>query len=389
MNTPNKSPFFSLINLIRILVGLLFIFSGFIKLNDPLGFSYKLDEYFEVFGIEYLKFSSLFLSIFFCSLEIILGFALLIGFKIRWVVPGIFLLILFFTFLTFYSAYFNKVTECGCFGDAIKLTPWQSFYKNLVLTAAILILLFFQSKISAFGSKKTHLILMASILILTLGFGFYSYYYLPLLDFLPYKVGNHIPDLMEIPKGEQGDVFSVMYTLKNSKTGEVKTLTDKDYISTKIYENHDWVYIKASEPILVKSGYQAPAKDFKVNDSSGKEITQSLLQDSGYTLWVVEYDLRKTPPEFQDPINRLALDLKKSGVKTVGLSSQTYSELGKILSPFHLTYSFYICDAVPLKSMVRSNPGLVLVHSGTVIAKWSAHSLPKQEEILKLCKSRF
>jgi uncharacterized membrane protein YphA (DoxX/SURF4 family) len=379
----------SWIILIQFMVGLLFIFSGFIKLNDPLGFSYKLEEYFEVFDMEPLKFLSLFLSVFFCSLEIILGFALIIGYKIRWVVPGILILILFFTFLTFYSAYFNKVTECGCFGDAIKLTPWQSFYKNMVLTALILLLVYFRKNLISLFKPGLNIGLMILVFILTLGFGIYSYWFLPVLDFLPYKVGNHIQDFIEIPKGEQGDVFSVIYTLKNAKTGEIKTINDQDYIKTKIYENPDWVYQKASEPVLIHSGYQAPARDFKVADSLGKDITQSLLADSTYTLWVVEYDLNKTPGDLQKSILNLSRALDKKGIKTLGLTSVTVSDSRKLIKPYALDFPFYFCDAVPLKSMVRSNPGLVLIHSGTVIAKWSSHALPQAEDILKISKIPF
>lgn len=384
-----SSPQYTTITIIRFLVGLLFIFSGFIKLNDPLGFSYKLEEYFEVFGMEPLKFLSLFLSLFFCSLEIILGFALIIGYKIRWVATGILLLILFFTFLTFYSAYFNKVTECGCFGDAIKLTPWQSFYKNIILSILILILFFTQKSIRPLFKDKLNPLFMILILALTLGFGFYSYWYLPIMDFLPYKVGNHIPDFMEIPKGQQGDVFSVIYTLKNSKTGEIKTLDDQEYIRSKIYENHDWVYVKASDPILIKSGYQAPAKDFKVQDESGQDQTTTLLQNQKYTLWIVEYDLRKTPEQIHPSLNRLAQDLLKSGIKTLGLSGLSSSETRKILMPYSISFPYYYCDAIPLKSMVRSNPGLVLVRSGKVIAKWSQHAIPQSQEVLKIVKTSF
>ena len=133
----------------RFLVGWLFIFSGFIKLNDPLGFSYKLQEYFEVFGVEWLSSLSLFLAISICSLEVLLGLCLLLGSYIKCVMWGNLALIIFFTFLTFYSAYFNKVTDCGCFGDAIPLSPWESFTKDVILLILITILFVNQDKIKS------------------------------------------------------------------------------------------------------------------------------------------------------------------------------------------------------------------------------------------------
>jgi len=376
-------PLDKILFLVRIIVGLLFVFSGFVKINDPLGFSYKLEEYFEVFGMESLKFSALFLSLFFCGLEMLLGFGLLLGYKIRWIHWGLLGLILFFTFLTFYSAYFNKVTECGCFGDAIKLSPWQSFYKNLVLLVLILFLFLFTNRIKPLLSEPYISRSMMALTILVFSFGIYCFWFLPPIDFLPYKVGNYLPDQMEIPKGEQGDLYSVFYTLKNAKTGEIKTLDDKEYIRTKIYENKEWVYVKASEPVLVKAGYQAPAKDFKIFDTLGMEHTQELVQDPGFTLLVVEYDLKNSPSDYLPIINTLSTKLKRLGVKTLGLTSATKAEVSTLLSPFHLDFPFYTCDAVPLKSMVRSNPGLVLIKKGVILGKWPNHALPSAEELEK------
>src|ERR1700754_1268999 len=189
----------------RILVGLLFIFSGLVKINDPLGFSYKLEEYFEVFHLNFLSSMALSLSVFLCSLEIVLGFALLIGVRAVSVAWGLLLLIIFFAFLTFYSAYFQVVQTCGCFGDAIPLTPWQSFSKDLVLLLLIIVLFINRRKIQPLFSKKTGDNLLIASVVVAVGIGLYTYNFLPVIDFLPYKVGANIPDEMATPPNSKPD----------------------------------------------------------------------------------------------------------------------------------------------------------------------------------------
>src|ERR1700712_2103969 len=178
----------------RIIVGLLFIFSGLIKANDPLGFSYKLEEYFEVFHITFLNGFALSIAILLCALEMILGFALLIGVRAVSVAWGLLLLIIFFAFLTFYSAYFKVVQTCGCFGDAIPLTPWQSFSKDLVLLLLILVIFYNKTKIQPLFTAKTGDRLLLGAAVVSIGIGFYTYNCLPVIDFLPYKVGANILD---------------------------------------------------------------------------------------------------------------------------------------------------------------------------------------------------
>src|SRR6195952_4180776 len=214
----------------RILVGLLFIFSGLIKANDPLGFSYKLEEYFEVFHITFLNGLALSLAVLLCALEIILGFALLIGVRgkqVAWWLLGI---IIFFAFLTFYSAFFKVVQTCGCFGDAIVLTPWQSFSKDLVLLLLIIILFYNQNRIKPLFNAKLGDQLLIIAAVLSLGVGIYTYNFLPVRDFLAYKVGSNILDEMKMPANGKPDEFEETYNLKNKATGKTKVVTDKEYI---------------------------------------------------------------------------------------------------------------------------------------------------------------
>src|SRR5690554_6117978 len=186
----------------RILTGIVFVFSGLIKANDPVGFSYKLQEYFHVLGLQFLNDSAVIIAVLICSLEVLLGGLLLLGFWRKWVAWGLLLLILFFTFLTFYSAFFEVVTSCGCFGDAIPLTPWQSFGKDLVLLALILVIFFNRDAIRpVISGKGAQTVLTVVLIIVSVGIGIYTVNYLPFIDFLPYKKGNNLPALMTLPEG--------------------------------------------------------------------------------------------------------------------------------------------------------------------------------------------
>jgi len=230
-----------LIWVIRLLVSGLFIFSGLIKANDPMGFGYKLVEYFEVFGLTFLNDFAVALAIILCSIEIILGFLLLFGFWTKQTAWGLLLLILFFTFLTFYSAFFEVVSSCGCFGDAIPLTPWQSFGKDIVLLILISVLFFFRDRlVPLIDDRYTQYILTAFIVVLSIGFGVYTQNFLPVVDFLPYKKGNHLPSLMTIPEGEEIDQYQTVYQLKHRTSGETKQVTDQEYLAEDLWKDDAW-----------------------------------------------------------------------------------------------------------------------------------------------------
>ncbi len=236
-------------------MGLLFIFSGLIKANDPLGFSYKLVEYFEVFHITFLNFSALSLAIILCSLEMILGVALLIGVRGRQVAWWLLGIIIFFAFLTFYSAVFKVVQTCGCFGDAIVLTPWQSFSKDLVLLVLIIVLFRNRAKITPLFTAKTSDRLLIIAIVLSFGVSFYTYNFLPVFDFLAYKVGANIPDEMKTPPGAVPDEYEQTYNLKNTKTGATKTMTDKEYMKTGIWKDNNWTVVGNPTSRLGKKGF--------------------------------------------------------------------------------------------------------------------------------------
>ena len=369
----------------RILVGLLFIFSGLIKLNDPLGFSYKLEEYFEVFHIVFLNPLSVFISITLCALEVILGLFLLAGFYAKKVAWGLLLLIVFFTFLTFYSTAFDVVKTCGCFGDAIPLTPWQSFTKDLILLVLIVYVFINKNGIQSISNQqKTIKTTSVVFIILPILFGLYSITFLPILDFLPYKEGANIIESMKIPEGSPQDEFEIIYTLKNKTTGEKKEINDKDYIATKIYADTNWVLESSSEPKLVKEGFQPKIKDLNVFDSQGVSYTQEIFDNPYYNLVAVGWKLDKTNKKALGDINALAINAKENfNTRSVFLTSNSPKDAEALVKELNLLPDVFYADAVPLKSMVRSNPGLMLIKEGVVIKKWPSTALPSYDDLVK------
>jgi uncharacterized membrane protein YphA (DoxX/SURF4 family) len=368
----------------RILVGLLFIFSGLIKINDPLGFSYKLEEYFDVFHIGFLSSFALSIAIILCSLEIILGFALLIGVRAKSVAWGLLLLIIFFAFLTFYSAYFKVVQTCGCFGDAIPLTPWQSFSKDLVLLLLIIIIFINRKTIEPAFSKKTGDNLLIGSAVVAVGIGLYTYNFMPVIDFLPYKVGASIPDAMKIPAGAKPDEYEITYNLKNKKTGEAKVMTDKDYLKSGIWKDNNWSVVGTPENRLVKKGYEPPIKDLSIQDAQGNNYTSELLSNPYNSLIVVAYDLNHANIEAIGKLNAMAATLIQNfNTRTILLTSNSAKDAETFAKKNHLVMEIFYADGVPLKSMVRANPGVLLIKNGVILNKWHYHSMPKYEDLVK------
>lgn len=368
----------------RIFVGLLFIFSGLIKINDPLGFSYKLEEYFEVFHLTFLSSFALSMAIVLCSLEIILGFALLIGVRAKSVAWGLLLLIIFFAFLTFYSAYFKVVQTCGCFGDAIPLTPWQSFSKDLVLLLLIIVIFINRKTIEPLFSKKTGDNLLIGSAVVAVGIGLYTYNFMPVIDFLPYKVGASIPDAMKIPPGAKPDEFQITYNLKNKKTGETKVMTDKEYLSSNIWKDNSWEVIGTPENQLVKKGYEPPIKDLSIQDAQGNNYTNELLSNPYNSLIVVAYDLNHTNVEAIGKLNAIAANLIHNfNTRTIMLTSNSAKDAEAFAKKNHLVMEIFYADEVPLKSMVRANPGVLLLKNGVILNKWHYHSMPKYDDLVK------
>jgi uncharacterized membrane protein YphA (DoxX/SURF4 family) len=374
------------LNFSRIFVGILFIFSGLIKANDPLGFGYKLQEYFEVFHMPFLSGMATGIAILLCVFEIVLGALLLFGFWRKQVTTGLLVVIIFFTFLTFVSAAFKVVTSCGCFGDAIPLTPWESFSKDLVLLVMIIYLFKNRHRINPVTENaRWQSALFAIVLTFSLMFSQFTYSRLPILDFLPYKVGASLPDLMKIPAGATPDEYLIMYNMKNKETGETKVMSDKDYLKTEIWKDDNWEIIGDPESKLIKKGYEPKIKDLQITDASGTDYTKELIENPYYNLVIVAYNLKDSNEEGIAKLNALALNATEQfNIRSIMLTSSSAQDADAYSKRMKLFSEVFYADAVPLKSMVRANPGVLLLKNGVVINKWHYNNVPSFDELTKM-----
>lgn len=360
--------------LCRILVGGLFIISGLIKANDPLGFSYKLVEYFEVFGTEFMIPIALPLAMFLCILEVVLGIAAIIGYKMVTTSWWLLLLIIAFTFLTFYSAFFDVVKDCGCFGDAIKLTPWESFTKDIVLLVLISVIFLYRNKIEPLikGYMAGTAIIMS--IILSTGFTFYCYNFLPVKDFRAYAMGKDIKKQMEIPEDAEQSVVEMVF--KYEKDGVVH-----EFSMDELPENiGDYTFV-AREDKVIKEGFQPAITDFRIDNSEGQEYTDDFLDQEGFWFMLICYDIHKTNKKAQKEINAFAEKCEKNNIQFIGLSGSLPSDTEEKRHEFQNPFPYYFCDDIVLKTIVRSNPGLVLMYGSEISGKWHYQELPEYDDL--------
>lgn len=346
----------------RLFVGVLFIISGLIKLNDPVGFSYKLAEYFSepVFNMPFLEPLALGLAIFLVILEVVLGVMLLVGYKSKLTIWFLLLLIVFFTFLTFYSAYFDVVKDCGCFGDALHLTPWQSFTKDVVLVFFIVIL-FINKKLvkPLFSNAVTNILTFASV-VLSIFMAVWVLNHNPIKDFRPYKVGTNIEKGMEIPEGAPKSIVEMIFIYKVK--GVDKEFTEKDLAN--IPEGATFVDRKDK---VITEGYVPPIHDFTMvkDDSDYKE---ELLKEPKLLVFVT-YDLALSNPDGMKKLEGLSKGAKTKGYKVIAMTASGAEEIAKAKKQYGLDIDFYFCDATALKTIERANPSIVVLQNGTVIQK--------------------
>ncbi|HUH45696.1 MAG TPA: BT_3928 family protein [Arenibacter sp.] len=350
-----------LVGLSRFVVGVLFIISGFIKLNDPVGFSFKLEEYFSpgVLDLAFLEPIALEISIAVVILEVLLGVMLLVGFRVKFTIWSLLLMIVFFTFLTFYSAYFNKVTDCGCFGDAVKLTPWESFFKDVILLVLILILFFGRKYIAPLFGNNTKRYTVAFTLIVCVIFAYYVLNHLPAIDFRPYKIGANIEEGMGIPEDAPVAIFD--YAWKFMVNGEEKVIvTQGDYPTV----DGEFIGVETTE---VQKGYEPPIHDFTI-EREGEDFTESMLQEPKLVM-VIAYDLRKSNFAPFGRLRQVTDEAIKNGYKVIGMSASDTEYTEKIAKDYKLAFDFYFTDETTLKTIVRSNPGVLVLEKGTILQK--------------------
>jgi uncharacterized membrane protein YphA (DoxX/SURF4 family) len=343
----------------RLFVGILFIISGLIKLNDPIGFSYKLDEYFSepVFNMPYFVPFTLAIALFLVILEVVLGVMLLIGYKSKYTTNSLLLLVVLFTFLTFYSAYFDVVKDCGCFGDALHLTPWQSFSKDIILLFFILILFFNKNLIKPLFSNSIQNIITYLSIVLCAFMGFWVINHLPIKDFRPYKVGTNIRTAMEIPEGAAKSLVEMVFIYKVN--GVDKEFTQKDLMSLP----EGATFVDRIDKVIVQ-GYLPPIHDFKL-ELQGQDETQTILSKENVLL-IVAHDLKKSNKSaLKDCINLYKKAVAK-GYYVAVLTGSSNDVITSVKKEYGFEFDFLYCDATTLKTIERANPSYVLLHYGSV-----------------------
>lgn len=358
----------------RIFVGVLFIISGFIKANDPLGFSYKLDEYFLVFHMPWMSSISLFLAMFICVFEIAFGVAALIGYRMRMTAWLLMLMIVFFTFLTFYSAYFDVVKDCGCFGDALHLKPWESFGKDIFLLVFISVLFFRRWDIKPLFSESMGRMGFYSSVVASTAFTWYCYTHLPIKDFRPFAIGKNISEGMTLPPGAITDSTVMVFIYeKDGQRKEFSMDQIGDLDST--YKFVDRLDKK------IREGDKASIHDFSITDPAGGDHTKEILETDDYVFMLVAYDLNKTNEAVQKKINAFVEDCNKRGILFIGLTATAANETDVFRHEHNSMFDYYFCDGTALKTIIRSNPGLVLLKKGTVIDMWHYNDFPEFEKV--------
>ncbi|HLV92549.1 MAG TPA: BT_3928 family protein [Aequorivita sp.] len=367
-----------LVALSRIFVGVLFIISGLVKLNDPVGFSFKLQDYFapDVLNLDFLVPYSLLLAILLVIFEVLLGLSLLLGYFKKFTLWSLLLMIVFFTFLTFYSAYFNKVTDCGCFGDAIPLTPWESFSKDVVLLVLILILFIGRKYIKPLFSRNINSILVFASLVFCLAITYHVLQHLPIIDFRPYKIGANIQEGMTMPEDAPKPIYEYKWRFNVNGKEEIITTNGS-------YPSIEGEFIDVDTK-MIQEGYTPPIHDFMI-ERDGEDFTDDYLNEENLIV-IVAYSLGNTEMNGYTPVKEVTDKALKNGYKVIGLSASSQETTDLLIEQNSLNFKFYFCDETTLKTIVRSNPGILKLKKGTIIQKlhWNdAHELELSEVDVK------
>ena len=366
-----SSPF---LHFSRILAGSVFIYSGFVKGIDPLGSAYKFADYFVAFNMEFLEPAALPLSVALSSAEMLIGVLLLAGVHMAITSWAVFLFMSFFTILTFYIAVTDPVADCGCFGDAIILTNWETFWKNVVLMVFVLYLFVKRKKFGPFFNKPiAEWSTLLAFLLIILGISGWSYRNLPVIDFRPFSIGADLDEKMSVPPDAPADEYEI--TLYYEKDGEVKPF------SVDNLPGPGWEWVR-TESTLINQGYIPPITDFYIESvDEGIDYTFALLDDPGYTFMLIAWNLERSSGKSADRVNRLAEWSAGQGVNFICLTASTVSQINDFIERTGASYEFYHADEITLKTVIRSNPGLVLLKDGTILGKWHYRNIPHADEI--------
>ena len=367
-NYNNKKALHITGSIARTLLALTFLFSGFVKAVDPLGTVYKIQDYLhEGFGgiFQWAIPAAGVAAVCLIALEWLLGIAMLLNVRTQWTSWITLLFYCIMTPLTLYIAIANPVSDCGCFGDALVITNWQTFWKNIILLLLSICLVICRKAIPELFSWWMEIIITLAALGSVAGIMGYSYTHLPQIDFRPYKVGNHIPTLMEIPDDAEVDQYEI--TLIYAKDGKEQTFTLENYPKG----DPEWTFVD-QKSVLIKKGYVPPIHDFEIETLEGDYITQDILESEEPVALVVMYDLTKTDTTQLEKIMHMIHEYPRVYFLTASGEEEIFAFAEELGWDEETTYStFCFTDPITLKTIVRANPGVIVVQNGTIIDKYN------------------
>lgn len=357
----------------RCTLSLTFIFSGFVKANDLLGSQYKMQEYLAFIGEGIFSSLSLAAALLQGIVEFCLGVYLLFGIRRKTSTFLILLLMMVMTPLTLWLAIFNPIADCGCFGDAYQLTNWETFAKNVFLLIAAFSLTKWYNRITPIVTSRFDWIVSLYTFVYITLFTLYAYRELPPIDFRPYRIGVHIPTEMEIPDGATPTKYETRFLLE--KNGDEKEFTLENY------PDSTWTFVN-SKTVVIEKGYEPTIHDFTIiTQEDGLDITDEVLSDTSYTFLLVMYQLKQADDSRIDLINEIYDYSLDYGYKFYALTASEDADVFAWKERTGAEYPFCIMDDITLKTMIRSNPGLMLLKDGVIVRKWSVNSLPDEYQL--------
>ncbi len=362
-------------DLIRITLGATFIFSGFVKGIDPLGSTYKFTDYFSAFGTEWANGMAFGMAVILSIIEFGMGLALVVNYRTKLFSLFTLIFMAFFLPLTLFIAIENPVSDCGCFGDALIITNWETFYKNIVLSAMAVFVFIHRKKYNNKFNIVFQNLYFLFFLLLFMAIQNHSYHHLPIIDFRPYKVGNNIIELMEVPEDAPVDEYETFFIYRNLNSGEEVEFDESNY---PWQDTENWEYVDANS-VLVKKGYHPPISNFFIENEYGENVSDYFLYDPGYTFIMVSHSLAKA--NYRNRFNKIANDALDAGMNFICLTASSPRDIEDFIEEYNPPYEFFFCDEITLKTIIRSNPGLVLLSEGTIIDKWHRNDIPKFRNI--------
>ncbi|NDW12314.1 DoxX family protein [Bacteroides sp. 214] len=362
-------------NICRFVLAVVFVFSGFVKAVDPLGSVYKIQDYLEAFGMAswFPFFIVLIIAVGLSTLEFVLGIMLLFGTKqiSTSILTLAFMLVM--TPLTLYLAIANPVSDCGCFGDAWVLTNWQTFWKNIFLLIAAVSIFVWQNKMIRFVSVTSQWLIMLYSILFIVGISIYSLQYLPILDFRPYKIGNNILKEMSIPEGESPSVYETVFVLQ--KDGKKKEFNLENY------PDSTWKFVD-TRLVLKEKGYEPTIQDFyMLSLETGADISAEVLSNPSYTFLLLSPRIEEASDNNIDLINEIYDYSVDRGYSFYAMTSSSDFQIEQWRDRTGAQYPFCFADEIALKTIVRSNPGLLLMKDAVILNKWSHEALPDEYEL--------